>query len=567
MRITTKVLIIIFLINFILVGGILFVLFTQLRGMLFSNFERLIEHYTIHLAETIYPNIKLGFNDKLAIDDKIKYTISFMPELMGITILDKNFNIVYSYNINESFPKYIYQSISSKITKYHDLKGHSYYLIIPMKLIDENLPYHLVSVSSTKNLEKNLGLTLFNIFFYVILAQILLSIVAFYLLRRDFLLPLEALTQYIKKPNPSIKEEPFFKENNEIGELSRTLVELHERLESIIKEQKSIIENRTYQLNILSDFLSGFNMAQSFEELISSTEKKFEKYFPKRLKDLVLINPWTKEIFYKRFSLISEEEMDILLEYFNTTTEIPSRLTKKDVDFLIPSFPEDHILSVLRRKNRIFGFVIIDISSLSEETIRVLISIKDHFTIALENILIYEHTKKLSITDHLTGLLNRRRLEEILSIEMKRAERFSHPLSIIFLDIDHFKLINDSYGHVIGDEFLRELSIFLIKNIRHTDYVGRFGGEEFILVLVETHIAGAKNVAEKIRRRWIEEKHVIEINEEKKIGTLSMGIAGYPEHSNDPFELIKYADIALYNAKKDRNKVSVFSKEFLKEFQ
>ena len=105
----------------------------------------------------------------------------------------------------------------------------------------------------------------------------------------------------------------------------------------------------------------------------------------------------------------------------------------------------------------------------------------------------------LAVTDGLTGLYNRKKLDEILADQFARFRRHRRPFALLMLDLDNFKSINDSYGHVAGDEVLKEVAAMLKQSVRTVDYVARYGGEEFVVVLVETPLGAALDVAERIR--------------------------------------------------------------------
>lgn len=169
-----------------------------------------------------------------------------------------------------------------------------------------------------------------------------------------------------------------------------------------------------------------------------------------------------------------------------------------------------------------------------------------------ENITDKKQIEKLSITDQLTQLYNRHKLESSFSIEIGRAKRYGHPLSMILLDIDYFKSVNDNYGHDIGDETLISVANILKNNIRATDIVGRWGGEEFIIIVTETNIEDTQLLSEKIRSA-IETYHFNEIGHK----TASFGVSSLD--SGDTKEsLIQKADQALYKAKRNgRNRIEV----------
>jgi two-component system cell cycle response regulator len=163
----------------------------------------------------------------------------------------------------------------------------------------------------------------------------------------------------------------------------------------------------------------------------------------------------------------------------------------------------------------------------------------------------------LALTDPLTQTHNRRALMERLTSELERARRYALHLSVLMVDLDHFKVINDSYGHVVGDEVLRGVSRVLQREARAVDVVARFGGEEFLVVLPETGEEGAVALAERIRAR-VEETPPVTGGEYGWLRvTVSIGVATVPStRVNSPEELIAVADEALYRAKaQGRNRV------------
>ncbi|WP_166646050.1 sensor domain-containing diguanylate cyclase [Halospina denitrificans] len=169
-----------------------------------------------------------------------------------------------------------------------------------------------------------------------------------------------------------------------------------------------------------------------------------------------------------------------------------------------------------------------------------------------------EELEQLSIVDPLTGVYNRRHLTSQLHREWKRACREQVPLSMIMMDIDYFKLLNDTYGHMAGDRCLVELAKLLQEEVQRTsDILARFGGEEFVIVLPNTAIAGAEHLAERIRSRA--EAHRVETENHRLAFTLSLGVASQiPGPGSDAEELVRRSDNALYEAKEaGRNRVVV----------
>lgn len=164
----------------------------------------------------------------------------------------------------------------------------------------------------------------------------------------------------------------------------------------------------------------------------------------------------------------------------------------------------------------------------------------------------------LAMQDGLTGLFNRRAIEEHASAELDLARRKERPLSVILLDIDHFKAINDQYGHSVGDHTLRQLAEILTRNLRQYDRIGRWGGEEFIVILPDTKISEASIVAERMRTTTAETKLSLE-NGEYYAVQISLGVACASGSYPLLVKLVDAADQALYQAKHaGRNRVCSF---------
>jgi len=178
---------------------------------------------------------------------------------------------------------------------------------------------------------------------------------------------------------------------------------------------------------------------------------------------------------------------------------------------------------------------------------------------AFENARLYTRMEQLATTDGLTGLCNHRHFQERLSVELERAQRSAQPLSLLLLDIDHFKKVNDSYGHPCGDEAIRRLAQVLKREARQIDLAARYGGEEFVLVLPDTPSKGAKTVAERIRAGFAKEQFRAPDGSLFQ-ATVSLGIAVYPRDGKKKADLVDRADKALYHAKRTgRNRVVEYS--------
>jgi diguanylate cyclase (GGDEF)-like protein len=184
---------------------------------------------------------------------------------------------------------------------------------------------------------------------------------------------------------------------------------------------------------------------------------------------------------------------------------------------------------------------------LTEAKQRLALAMAEHIAMALSNLKLHETLRSQSIRDPLTGLFNRRYLEETMEREFNRVRRQKIPLAMIMMDLDHFKQYNDTFGHSAGDDLLNALGSLLKSQIRGEDISCRYGGEEFLLILPGASVAIALERAESLRLA-VKEMHVR--YQELKPTSLSMGVAVYPDHGDTGLQLIQAADAALYRAKK-----------------
>lgn len=184
-------------------------------------------------------------------------------------------------------------------------------------------------------------------------------------------------------------------------------------------------------------------------------------------------------------------------------------------------------------------------------------SLADQLSVAIENAELHEEREKQARTDGLTGVANRRHFTETLYLEFERARRYEQSLSLIVADLDYLKRINDTYGHKTGDDAIRSIARVMSQSSRAIDLCARYGGEEFCLLLPNTDLEMARQIAERLRKL---------INEAEVEGpgsiSASIGVASYPVHAQDPETLFLQADAALYQAKQEgRNRVCVAGAE------
>jgi diguanylate cyclase (GGDEF)-like protein len=196
--------------------------------------------------------------------------------------------------------------------------------------------------------------------------------------------------------------------------------------------------------------------------------------------------------------------------------------------------------------------------SFAKDEIELLRKIAGQAALVIDRLTQYQHHRELSMTDELTGIFNRRYFNQRFDREMLRAQRYERPLTVIMIDIDHFKTFNDAHGHLMGDQVLKGVADLLEHNLRKADILARFGGEEFVIILPEIDKDRGRKVAEKLRRAV--ERAEFPKEETQPLGrlTISLGLASFPEDSSRAPDLLERADRALYLAKTlGRNQVAV----------
>jgi diguanylate cyclase (GGDEF)-like protein/PAS domain S-box-containing protein len=235
---------------------------------------------------------------------------------------------------------------------------------------------------------------------------------------------------------------------------------------------------------------------------------------------------------------------------------------------LEPNLPRRSWLGVpLAVGDRMIGMITLDSDQADQFTpdhARILMAFADQVAVALDHARLFSEVQELATTDPLTGLWNRRHFFDLTERECLRARRYRHPFSVVMLDIDHFKQVNDTYGHAVGDQVLKQAAAQCRRVLRKVDIVARYGGEEMIMMLPETSLEGAHMLAERVRND-------LETPIETECGplaiTASLGVAcHYPGDRITLEQLIDRADQCLYAAKQGgRNRVIAWSAAPLKE--
>lgn len=217
--------------------------------------------------------------------------------------------------------------------------------------------------------------------------------------------------------------------------------------------------------------------------------------------------------------------------------------------------PAGYAVFVLKSKEKKLGFLLY--KGVPERDKEKFVILAHQFALAYRRIKLYKEIETLAITDTMTGTYTRRYFLERFEEEFKRAQARKTKLSFLMLDVDYFKKVNDQHGHLAGDEVLKEVGAVIKEGIREIDIAGRYGGEEFCVVLPETDAQGAALVAERIRKA-VQAKAIKAYDTSLRV-TISIGVAAFPADGKLPEELIDKADWSLYRAKSQgRNCVVAF---------
>ncbi|MEI7999011.1 MAG: GGDEF domain-containing protein [Candidatus Omnitrophota bacterium] len=295
---------------------------------------------------------------------------------------------------------------------------------------------------------------------------------------------------------------------------------------------------------------------QTFQNIIEQKEKAFteKSRLEKEATQIFTLYEMTKDI-SRHFN--EEEAFNLFKQKLKENIVIEDCQLVADVgdDAMEKLIPSDYFIFKLKSKDENLGFLIYKgVPDKDKEKFNIL---AHQFALALRRIKLYKDIERLAVTDGLTSVYTRRYFLERFEEEVKRAALKKIKLSFLMIDADHFKMINDQHGHLTGDCVLKEIGLIIKENIREIDIVGRYGGEEFCVVLPETELEGARLVAERIRIA-AQERLIKAYDTTIKI-TLSIGVSSYPADGQQVEELIDKADWALYRAKtQGRNCVVAF---------
>ncbi len=332
------------------------------------------------------------------------------------------------------------------------------------------------------------------------------------------------------------------RENERIYSLYRKILDilnLNENIESIFKKYGDILKN-VLDVDVFLVYVYKPEKQQLHNIYSSSTYFGNEEFINFKFQEVML-----NEIFQKG-DLYINEDLNYNVEFLKEKEEYHIRNL-----IALPFKSISHTSGLLVGLNKKNGknFTPFDIQCL-----RIL---GNPFFLIYDTLLYYEKAKKLTITDDLTSLYNFRYLREFLGFEISRSLRYNTPLSILFIDIDNFKNVNDTKGHLVGSAVLVEIGEIFKSMVRDKDAIVRYGGDEFVIILPETSTEGALVLAKRIKDKV--EDYIFKGGDDYEIKlTVSIGIATCPNHGINAEKLIKMADTAMYEAKYEgKNKIKI----------
>ena len=230
----------------------------------------------------------------------------------------------------------------------------------------------------------------------------------------------------------------------------------------------------------------------------------------------------------------------------------PASGTARELSCALPEGLSRMAWAPLWREQKPIGVLVAD--ELPEEQLKTLSIVANQLSLQLSRIHLYQEVEALAVTDALTGLFVRQHFMERSREELARSKRHTLACTLLMTDLDRFKEKNDAYGHLVGDVILKDVARLLQRNLRDIDLIARFGGEEFILLLIETDVEEAMPVAQRLKQ--LVEVHPIRAYDELLTQTISIGVAAFPKDAQSLEALIERADQALYAAKRaGRNQV------------
>ena len=313
----------------------------------------------------------------------------------------------------------------------------------------------------------------------------------------------------------------------------------------------------------------GKTITSSFDlnEILNSVMETIGKYFDLKNRSILLLDHDKGELNYEL--VVGEDSEKISKLRPKLDASISGYVAKSGKPLLVPDITKDKRFA--KYKDSFYGFVdgplmcvpiatkgktlgVIELYNIRIENFEnprnllLLKTLADYTAIAIENALLFNRVQDLTITDDLTKLFNSRHFHSVIDYEIEKARRYDSSLSMVFIDLDYFKNVNDNHGHLSGSQLLREVGALISREIRTIDIACRYGGDEFIILMPETNKKNAIHATERLRTSL--NKTIFLKGEGLDYNvTASFGVGTYPIDANDKNELIQFTDMAMYRVK------------------
>jgi diguanylate cyclase (GGDEF)-like protein len=329
------------------------------------------------------------------------------------------------------------------------------------------------------------------------------------------------------------------------------------------------------ELEIFHDVAKALTSSLNLDSILQTIMEKMAEYFRPDTWSLLMVDEEKEELYFaiavgdaaealKTVRLKLGEGIAGWVAQHGESLLVPDVYTDprfaKRIDEMTKWETRSIICIPLKSKHRVLGviqLINVDMQGFGGNEMLLLQALADYAAIAIDNARAVEKIQELTITDDCTGLYNARHLYKTLEAEVYRSSRFGYEFSILFLDLDHFKLVNDTHGHLVGSRLLAEIGYAINSHLRLIDYAFRYGGDEFVVLLPQTSKESALVVARRLRDVFRTESWLKADGLNLNIRA-SMGVATFPEDAKSSHEIIRQADEMMYAVKNStRDNVSV----------
>jgi diguanylate cyclase (GGDEF)-like protein len=341
-------------------------------------------------------------------------------------------------------------------------------------------------------------------------------------------------------------------------------------------------KRQVQELSVFHDVAKALTSSLNLDSVLQTIMQKMAEYFRPDTWSLLMVDEATDELYFaiavgpaadslKTLRLKMGEGIAGWVAKHGESLIVPDVYTEprfaKRIDEMTKWQTKSVICVPLRAKHRSLGVIQLincPMETFGDNEMFFLNALCDYAAIAIDNARAVERIQELTITDDCTGLYNARHLYKTLEAEVYRSARFGHEFSVIFIDLDHFKSVNDTHGHLVGSKLLAEVGYLIKSHLRLIDYAFRYGGDEFVILLPQT----SKEAALIVARRLLEVMRVSEFmaTEGLKLNVrCSMGLATYPEDAKSAHEIIRQADEMMYSVKNTtRDNIAIAQQGMLK---